>query len=159
WTEFFPRVAIWWSGNYVAILVVPPLVVAWKDILRAKIPPLRWLEGTALLILLSVTVHLIFGGFIPLSSNHYPLEYLCIPYLIWAALRLEQKGVTAAVLVISLLPISGRHQGLGPFFQENTFESLILVQLFVATAAILSLVLTSLLSERESSQRLLSNRN
>jgi light-regulated signal transduction histidine kinase (bacteriophytochrome) len=74
-------------------------------------------------------------------------------------LRLGHRGTTVAVLTITLLSISGTHQGLGPFFQVNNWESIMLLQLFIATAATLSLLLTALLSERQHSQYLLERKN
>lgn len=151
WSEFRPIWSTWWLGDAGGALVVAPLLVLW---LRNAHPYyLRWTraqvaEAIALLIGILLVGQNVFGGIFPASTRNYPLEFLCIPFLIWAAFRFSPRETAAAMFLIAAIAISGTLAGFGPFARETKNESLILLQVYVGISAVTGLALAALVSER-----------
>ncbi len=79
--------------------------------------------------------------------------YPTVPLLIWAALRFEQRGVTAAMLLVSGIAVSGAASGSGIFGAESPHERLLLVQGYMAVTAVSMLTLAAALAERRAAIR------
>jgi diguanylate cyclase (GGDEF)-like protein len=77
------------------------------------------------------------------------LEYLCIPFLIWAAFRFGRRKAATATCVLAGIAIWGTLQGFGPFSRETLNTSLLLVQSFVGIVAVTNLALAAEVSERK----------
>lgn len=138
----------WWIGDLLGALVVAPALLVW-----AKPPSLRskrrqYLEGFALLILLVSVTWYVFGSNLPGGIFHQALIYMVFPFIIWAALRLEQHGATIAIFVVSGIAIWGTVQGLGPFSLESMNDSLVLLQTFTAVVSLTALILAAATMER-----------
>ena len=102
-----------WLGHLAGTLIVAPLLAHW---LIGPRDAIRWsrLAETTLIGLLITTVSLaVFGGLLPPGGRHYPLEFLCIPFLIWAA-RLGKRETATTVLILSAVAIWGTLNGYGP---------------------------------------------
>ena len=86
-------------------------------------------------------------GEISLRDSH-PLTYLLFPVLIWAALRFGQRGATLAVAVVAGLAIWNTTHYVGPFVFRSITNSVLSTQLFIAVAAVSTLCLVAVVSER-----------
>jgi len=149
WTEYGPIWRTWWLGDGVGAVLVTPLVLLWREN-----PRLNWtreqIAELALLFLgLFFTVGIVFGGRFHSEVKNYPLEYLCIPFLIWAAFRFGRRKAATATCVLAGIAIWGTLQGYGPFSRETLNTSLLLVQSFVGIVAVTSLALAAEISERK----------
>jgi signal transduction histidine kinase len=80
------------------------------------------------------------------------VPYVVFPALIWAALRFGPIGAATAVAVASVLTVWNTAQGSGPFVRASVTHSLLATQLFVAVAALTSLVLAAVTAERSASE-------
>ncbi|MGK7927146.1 MAG: ATP-binding protein, partial [Spirulina sp.] len=78
----------------------------------------------------------------------YPIEYILIPLLIWSAFRFGQLGTTFLLFIVSMTAVLGTVSGLGVFAREETSDSLILLQSFIAVIVLTSLVLIAAIAER-----------
>jgi signal transduction histidine kinase len=78
-----------------------------------------------------------------------PLTYVVFPALIWAALRFTQRGATLAVALASGLVIWNTTHDLGPFAYHSITRSILATQLYIAVAALTTLFLAAVVSERE----------
>ncbi|MGH9907397.1 MAG: sensor histidine kinase [Pyrinomonadaceae bacterium] len=148
WANFGQLWATWWLGDGFGALVVAPFVLAWG---RGSS---RWsskslIEGAALLVLLFLTAMFILGGWFPGEVKDYPLAHLCTPYLVWAALRFDQRVLTTAIVVLSGVAVWGTTQGFGPFVHGSPNESLLLLQAFVGSNSLTALILHAVISERK----------
>ena len=149
WTEYGPIWRTWWLGDGVGAVIVTPLVLLW----RAN-PRLNWtreqiVELAILFLGLFFTSGIVFGGRFHSQVKNYPLEYLCIPFLIWAAFRFGRRKAATAICVLAGIAIWGTLQGFGPFSRETLSTSLLLVQSFVGIVAVTNLALAAEVSERK----------
>ncbi|MBI4471484.1 MAG: sensor domain-containing diguanylate cyclase, partial [Acidobacteria bacterium] len=148
WAQFGPIWLTWWLGDAAGALVVAPLLILWGANPPPRWPWFHWLEITLLLLCLIIVGQFVFG---PLSSwemKNYPLEFLCIPFLIWAAFRLGQREGTLAMTLLSGIAIWGTLRGFGPFVRHTQNESLLLLQAFMGVCAVMTLSLASVVLER-----------
>jgi diguanylate cyclase (GGDEF)-like protein len=95
------------------------------------------------------TAWIVFGGRFHSEVKNYPLEYMCIPFLIWAAYRFGRRKAVTATCVLAGIATWGTLHGFGPFSRQALNTSLLLVQSFVGTVAVTSLALAAEVSERK----------
>jgi signal transduction histidine kinase len=141
---------VWWIGDVLGVLLVTPLIFAWTGARPLSLRPLRWFEGavlTAVLVLVSAAVfrhNVVWRVVRGMIRGTYPV----VPLLIWAALRFEQRGVTAALALVSAIAVTGAASGSGIFAGEAPHDRLLLVQCYMAVTAVSMLVLSAALAER-----------
>lgn len=148
WADFWPIWSTWWTGDAVSDLVIAPALLLW-----VARPRIRWarrqrLEAVALLFSLTLVGLAVFGGVFTWQGRHYPLEFLCVPLLLWCAFRFEQREAATVVVLLSGLAIWGTLRGYGPFARPTFNESLLLLQAFQGVTAVMTLVLAAVVAER-----------
>ena len=149
WSQFWHLWLTWWLGDASGALVVAPLLLAWGRASDQKWPSRKVIEGALLLLSLFVTSMFVFGGWFPGGGQNYPLGHLALPFLIWAALRFDQRLLTAAIVVLSGVAVVGNVRGYGPFVHGGANESLLLLQAFIASATLTTHLLFAVISERK----------
>ena len=149
WTEYGPIWRTWWLGDGVGAVLVTPLVLLWRENPRLNWTRDQIIELALLFLGLFFTVWIVFGGRFHSEVKNYPLEYLCIPFLIWAAFRFGRRMAATATCVLAGIAIWGTLQGYGPFSRETLNTSLLLAQSFVGIVAVTSLALAAEVSERK----------
>ncbi|HXJ13037.1 MAG TPA: MASE1 domain-containing protein [Candidatus Limnocylindrales bacterium] len=149
WKEYGSIWRTWWLGDGVAAVVVTPIILLWRENPRLNWTREQILELAILFIGLFFTVWVVFGGRFHAEVKNYPLEYLSIPFLIWAAFRFGRRKAATATCVLAGIAIWGTLQGFGPFSRETLNTSLLLVQSFVGIVAVTSLALAAEVSERK----------
>jgi len=115
-------------------------------------PRVRWrlpqtVEAAALLAGLLLAGQIVFGGLFPSGAKNYPLEFLGLPLLLWAAFRFGAREAATAIVLLSGIAIGGTLRGYGPFVQETQNESLLLLQAFMGVVSLMTLILAALVSE------------
>ena len=155
WTDYGHIWLTWWLGDSAGDLIVAPFLIVW-----ASVPAPRWrlrwmLEATAVIVGLSLVAMLAFQGLIPAeSAEHLPIEYLCVPFLFWAAFRLGRRCVATCVLVMSFIAIDGTLRGLGPFARETANEALLLLQAYLAVKAVTMLAAAAVVWQLRQAEKL-----
>ncbi len=146
--QYAPVWLTWWLGDMVSNLIVAPLIILWsvRGLERFKWRPL--LELLLALFLVFVIGQTVFGGWLPFKAKNYPLEYLTIPLLLWAAFRLGRRGTITAAFVMSGVATIGTLRGFGPFSTGDPNESLLLLQVFMGTMTVMALSLAAIISEQ-----------
>lgn len=139
----------WWLANLAGILVVGPLAILWPTIpITPKTVRIRVaFEATVIVVTLTGVALVVFGGLFPADVKNYPLEFLCFPFLLWAAFRCGRRTVAAATFVLSGIAVWGTTRGFGPFALESRQEALVLVQSYMAVIATTGAVLAAVVAE------------
>jgi signal transduction histidine kinase/DNA-binding response OmpR family regulator len=135
----------WWLGDAVAALVITPALVLSVRPGRAHGHPL---EVVAAAVVTALVAALLWGGLSPAAMAGYPLEFLAVPPLLWAAFRFGRRTTAVFVLATSAAAIAGTLAGLGPFVRRTPNESLLLLQIFTAVLSVTALAVAALVSER-----------
>jgi diguanylate cyclase (GGDEF)-like protein len=137
----------WWLGDCTGAFVVAPFVVLWRTRGWISLSPARLAEAALLTLSLIVAGLVVFGGVFPDGAKNIPLEFLCMPLLLWAAFRFNQRKTSTAVFVLSVLAVWGTLRGYGPFVRPTQNESLLLLQAFMSSTAIMGLALAGVVAE------------
>lgn len=147
WADYRVIWLTWWLGDAAGVLVVAPALLVWVTGWRGPWSRVKVGEAAALLLALVFTGQLVFGPPSALTVRNAPLEFLCIPVLLWAAFRLGVRETAAAVLLLSIMAIRGTLSGFGPFVRGSPNESLLLLQAFAGVVSIMSLVVAASVAE------------
>lgn len=146
WERFNSLWLTWWMGDGFGALIVGSLLLSWSK--PGKLTTRDLPEIAALFVLLLIIVLTVFAGWFPGPVKTYPLAYLCLPCLLWAALRFDQRIVTSAILVMATVAVWGANQGYGSFVQPNPNVSLLLLTSFVGTSTLMTLLVGAVTNER-----------
>lgn len=147
WSRYGTIWGTWWLGDGVGAVVATPFLVLWWQNPRVNRTRGRMLEMAALFLGLSLTAWIIFGGYFHAAVKHYPFEYLCIPFLVWAAFRFGRRKAATAICLLAGIATWGTLHGFGPFARESRNTSLLLVQTFMSIMAVTCLVLAAEVTE------------
>jgi signal transduction histidine kinase len=132
----------WWLGDFTGALVVVPLAVAWSRERFTGWSRRRSLEAALLVVAVAGSSQLAL-------SRDRPLTYLVFPALIWAALRFGQRGATSAVAIVVAFTAWNAAHFAGPFAFQSITHTVVSTQLFIAVAALATLSLAAVVSERK----------
>ena len=132
-------------GSLMGMLVVTPLIALYSQG-RVRWRAAQQAEAGLVLVALLLTGLTAFFGF-PLPLRGFPNELLCMPVMLWAVFRLGRRAAASALVVLWVIVLAGTLQGYGPFVRTTPFESLLVVQLFMAGMSIMTLSLAALASD------------
>lgn len=158
WGTFGAIWSTWWIGDLLGALVVAPVLLVWLAPPSLRLNKRQYFEGIALLILLIFVSVYVFGGKPPDGILHQALIYMVFPFIIWAALRIDQHGATLTTFIVSGIAIWGTVQGQGPFALQSKNDSLVLLQTFMAVVSLTGLILAAATIERSDSAQALRQR-
>ncbi len=139
-SEFWTGWWTWWAGDAMGVLVVTPLLLVLR---RARVPrdTYRWGEAAALGVTAVVCTVLA-------TRSELALLFLVFPVLIWAALRFQLAGSAPCVLLVSVLANAAAVDLVGPFASHTMTEGMVNLQALNGSAALTSLLLSALVTER-----------
>jgi diguanylate cyclase (GGDEF)-like protein len=149
WAMYGPIWCTWWLGDVIGALVVTPLVLLWRENPRLNWTRKQMIELAFLFLGLFFTGWIVFGGRFHSALKNYALEYLCIPFLIWAAFRFGRRKAATAICVLAVMAAWGTLHGFGPFSRESHNTSLLLMQSFMGIMAIMTLALAAEVTEHK----------
>ncbi|HJS24618.1 MAG TPA: MASE1 domain-containing protein [Pyrinomonadaceae bacterium] len=150
WNDFWWLWLTWWMGDGFGALIVSPLLLSWSS--SRQIDPRDMPELGSLFVLLVIVVLIVFAGWFPGPVKTYPLAYLCLPCLLWAAVKFDQRIVTSAILLMAGVAVWGAKHGLGPFVQSNDNVGLLLLISFVGTSSLMTLLVAAVTTERRKAE-------
>ncbi|MEU2153699.1 MASE1 domain-containing protein [Streptomyces sp. NPDC019396] len=140
---FWPTWSVWWTGDAMGVLVVTPFLLVLRRLrwpVRAR--PARWVEAVAL------TLCAIAATLLATQSRSSSLLFLVFPVLIWAAFRFQLAGAAPCALGVSTLAILAATRQAGPFADQDLFASMVTLQAFNGSTALVALLLAAVIAER-----------
>ena len=145
------------SNGVTAIVLIPAILFGFHRLFTERIKAARWriLEACFLAVGLLAVGYVAFDRS-PAGPDTSPaLLYAPVPLLVWAALRFGLGGMSASMLVITVLAIWGTMQGRGPFLTQTPAENALALQLFLLVLATpLMLLAVAIADERRSKEAL-----
>jgi signal transduction histidine kinase len=132
----------WWLGDFTGALIVVPLALAWYGPLPRRVEPARAVEAVAMVAAVACVSEIAF-------RTHEPIAYLVFPTLLWAALRFGARGATLAITVAVGFAIWNTTHYEGPFVFQSITHSVLTTQLYLSVAALSTLFLVAVVTERE----------
>lgn len=147
WADYGPVWLTWWLGDATGELIFSPLLVLWA---RTRSQP--WgrdqvVEAALLLCSLLVVGGGVFGRASPLGL--FPLSFLCIPPLLWAAFRFGPRDTATATVLMSAIAVWGHFRILGSLSTELRNSALLLLQVFMATMSVTAVSVAALAWDRK----------
>lgn len=128
-----------WLGDASGALIVLPLILAW-----AHAP--AWRAGRTLEA--AAMIAAVVGLSQLALTNSHPFAFLVFPALIWAAVRFGQPGATLAVACAAGMAVWRTSHHVGQFVQHSITQTALTTQLYIAVAALTTLCLGAIVSER-----------
>jgi len=138
----------WWLGDTTGILLVTPLLLTWSDRSQPRWEFRKHIEAVLLFVSLVVIGRL---GSLDQGAN-YPLVFVPVPWLVWAAFRFGPREAATAAVLISAIAVWDTVHGVGPFVGETANESLLLLQAFVSVLTVTILTMAALVAERRNAE-------
>src|SRR5436309_7239285 len=115
WTNYGSIWSTWWLGDAVGAVVVTPLVLLWWENPRLHWTRRQLIELAFLFAGLFFACWVVFGGRFHSALKNYPLEFLCVPFLIWAAFSVGRRRAATAIAFLAAMATWGTTHGFGPF--------------------------------------------
>ena len=138
----------WWLGDTTGILLVTPLLLTWSDRSQPRWEFRKHIEAVLLFVSLVVIGRL---GSLDQGAN-YPLVFVPVPWLVWAAFRFGPREAATAAVLTSAIAVWDTVHGVGPFVGETANESLLLLQAFVSVLTVTILTMAALVAERRNAE-------
>ena len=136
----------WTLGDAAGVLVVAPALLTWASSGVEGLRRRDLVEGVIVIAALIVLAEL---------PSQRDVPYIVFPVLLWAALRFGPRGAATAILIVCSIAVWNTAQNDGPFVRGSLTDSLLSTQLFIATAALTSLLLAAVTAERTRARRAL----
>ncbi len=135
----------WWFGHALSIAVIGSfgLSLTKRELVRLRSPALA-VEAAVLMALLTV------GAWVVFVHLDVQLSFLILPVLLLIAVRLRMLGVTAALLIVTILAVGGGMKGHGPFAGDfSRADQALMGQLLVMLGYLPVMLVAALLEERD----------
>ncbi|MGH7231968.1 MAG: sensor histidine kinase [Nitrospiraceae bacterium] len=155
WLDAWPIWLTWFLGDAAGALIVAPPLLLWSVHQRSHFDRAQVLEMTVLMLGVFLVGQIAFGGIVAGARHNYPISFLPVPFLVWAAVRFGPRETATVMILLSGIAVWGTLRGFGSFATEAPNQALLLLQAFMATIAIMAMVLASGISEQKRTERAL----
>ncbi|MBI3857846.1 MAG: MASE1 domain-containing protein [Planctomycetes bacterium] len=141
----------WWLGDLGGALLLAPFLILWSSWRPSGWNAARVLEGMLLILSLTVLSVAVFGGVLPFSPKNYAIGFLCIPMVLWSALRFGPRYTSAVIVLLSAVALWGTIRQSGSFPRETKIETFVFLQAFLGVISITALAVAAAVEERKRS--------
>jgi signal transduction histidine kinase len=136
----------WWLADTSGGLVVVPLMLAWAHDPVDSWRRIRTWEGAGAIAAVTALTVVAF-------SADDPIRYTVFPALVWAAFRFGPPGATLSIAITAVVAIGETANDVGAFSEQPIDHRTLITQLYIWVAALTTLFLSAVVSERERSSR------
>lgn len=144
--NYFETVSTWWLGDLTSCLLVVPIIMLFS---KSNLSLLQSKKTYISFIFLITACYLIFLVKYDLDVLPKSLVYLLVIFPLSASLTQNRLSAVLHVFIISLFAIWGTIKGMGPFIYSELNDSLIILQSFTAILAIITLIVSIGIKEKE----------
>jgi signal transduction histidine kinase len=148
WTDYGAVWLTWWLGDVGGALTVAPPLILWAARPRPGWSGRQAMELGAIFLLLFLIGELEFLGYMRPELSRYPLTFLCIIPLLWAAFRFGPRETATAGLALVAIAAWGTLRGRGPYAAYGSNASLLLLQAFLVVTVVVAMRLAAGVAER-----------
>ena len=148
WEQLHIMWFMWWIGDACGILLFTPLFHAWWR------RPKKWSTGTRLFEWLTVIVFSMLIGWHTFSDTPAEgangtgtLQFLIVPFLLWAAIRLGLRGVTLVAVICCGWVLWAAAHNTGPFAMDNSIAMGLFESSFILAITLTGLIVQALFRE------------
>ena len=152
WSDYGSIWLTWWLGDATGILVIGAPLILWAaDHSLAELRR-RYVEAGLLLAAVAGTGVIVYFGFLPFPETGFPMRFLSIPTLLWAALRFGRREAATLPLLLAATAVAAilRGHGSSPAVSEN--QLFLLLQVFMGVISVTMLVVATLFFERREAE-------
>ena len=146
WAGYGSAWRIWWLGDAMGVLVITPLLLTGRQLLRGC-RGWRVVEFGLLCGMVITTSSAIFGPWVGVRDD--VLALVVFPFVVWAAIRFRVAGAAIVSLLIAMVALWGTAKGFGPFVNHSPLHNAVLLQIFIAVTAFTGLILAAVINEKE----------
>ena len=143
----------WWLGDGAGAVAVAPFLIAWARPQPPSRSPVHPLEVTVIGATALATALVAVTGL-----RGYPVEFIFVPVVLWAAFRVGLRAALTCVVGFSAVAIWSTLSGDGPLGRLPPNDALLYVQGFVAVMAVLGAAVGALAAEHVELHRELASR-
>ena len=147
-SEFSSNAWIWLEGDASGIMIFTPLILTWylRPLPRWNLA--KWTEAAALALSLLAATLLVFRG-VAAEGTAQPLAFVTLPFLLWAAIRFEQRAVTTAIAAIGGLAVFYTVKVKGPFSLGTPNAIGLVLLAYASTLVVTGLILSVVIGQRK----------
>ena len=145
----FYDIVLWWLRDWLGVMVMAPLIFAWRDGRGIEWSWPRAAEGLALALTLFGASQLMFGLWGIFASRDVPIAFVLFPIVGWAGLRFGARGSTTVLAMISAFAVAIAGMGVGPFSAFPVEFTQLLLFVFLAMGSLSGLLLAAIIAERD----------
>jgi PAS domain S-box-containing protein len=155
WARYGSIWLTWWLGDAAGVLVVAPPLIFWAADRSLAELRRRCVEAGWLLLAFAATTTIVYFGFLPFREGGFPLRFLTIPVLLWAALRFGHREVSTLLALIAGAVVAAilRGHGSSPAVSEN--QLFLLLQVFMGVISVTMLAVATLILQRKQTEQAL----
>ncbi|RZJ01000.1 MAG: histidine kinase [Brevundimonas sp.] len=142
--SFLDTAQTWWFGHALSVAVLSSfgLALTRREIVRFRAPA----KAIEAIVLLGLLAGLCFTVF----SQTLPIGFVTMPLLLLIAVRMRMLGVTAALVIISILAVGGAMRGYGPYgLNFQGADRAMMAQLLILFGYLPIMLVAALLEERD----------
>ena len=156
WTLWTTRL----SSNMIATLTLVPTIVLFGlngfSWIR-KVAPARWVEACVLAFGIVFVSILVFDTHNAVADTASVLIFAPLPLLLWASVRFGPAGLSASILIVSLISIWNAMHGRGPFAWSPMAEDVLFLHFSQVAFALPLMAVAALVAERSVTKASLRN--
>ncbi|HXH84136.1 MAG TPA: MASE1 domain-containing protein [Candidatus Tectomicrobia bacterium] len=136
----------WWLGDAAGALVLAPIILLCAQPTPSALARRRR-EAAALAAVLAAVGVTVFGGALPSGIQDYPLAFLSVPPLAWAAFRFGPRETAIALGLLAALSALGTANSAGAYAGVTSNAGLLLAQAFMVTMSVTMLPVAALVTD------------
>jgi PAS domain S-box-containing protein len=155
---YFQNLLNWWMGDVLGIVLITPLILAWRRLHDGRFDPKRAAEAMLLLGLMFLANQTVFLGWFHDTGGVFEQVakgYWMFLFITWVAVRLGICGVVIALVMTAIQALVGAALGMGFFAGDMAQTGLINYWFYIVVLSMVGMALATYFTERERMERVL----